>query len=202
MKLIHRINAFATHQPVLVDIYRKLSKEGAILELGSGLGSTELLHRLCLKDNRKLITVDDSAEWLSKYNETFCSKNHSYIECRLDKIIDNKDIVDNEYELVFIDQGEWLSRFETLKYFKDKARFIILHDSDYYPTKGVFGTCIKPLVPFEEPGIYDYSDQFKYFKEFWPIKPWPAESGAPTLLASNFESVDFDIDMSIEEVKI
>ena len=71
----------------------------------------------------------------------------------------------------------WEARHETIKYIKDYSQYIILHDCDYYPHENIF----------------QYSDYFKYWKIFLPPQPWPWRTGPPTLLASNYNTCDFDI---------
>lgn len=198
MKLIHKTNAFATHQPVLIELINRLSKNGAVLELGSGLGSTELLHNLCLKDNRPLLTVDDSQEWLQKYETQFKSPNHKYKLLPIENINSDSEILNTKWELIFVDQGSWENRVETVKVFKDICKFIVVHDSDYFPSTGLMGKVITKAIPLEVPAVVDHSDNFKYFKEFYPSKPWPAESGPPTLVGSNFVPIDFEINMDID----
>jgi hypothetical protein len=202
MKLVHKLNAFATHQPVLIEIFKHLSKEGSVLELGSGLGSTELLHNLCLKDNRKLVTVDDSEEWLQKYENQFTSPNHKYKLLPIENINYDKEILDTKWELIFIDQGSWENRVESVKVFKDICKFLVIHDSDYFPSTGLMGKVITKAIPLETPAVVDHSDNFKYFKEFYPSKPWPAESGPPTLVGSNFVPIDFEVNMDIDFIEI
>ena len=198
MKLIHKTNAFATHQPVLIELFNHLSKDGAVLELGSGLGSTELLHNLCLKDNRSLLTVDDSEEWLQKYEHQFTSSNHKYKLLPIESINSDSEILNTKWELIFVDQGSWENRVESVKVFKDICKFIVVHDSDYFPSMGLMGKVITKAIPLEVPAVVDHYDNFKYFKEFYPSKTWPAESGPPTLVGSNFVPIDFEINMDID----
>jgi len=195
--LIHRTNEYASHQPVLIEILRRTS--GPVLELGSGEGSTRLLHHLC-DGNRYLLTVDDNLEWLERYEE-LSNISHGFLREDLDKITKRDLITRVEWEVVFLDQGDWNSRTECLMYFKDRARFIILHDSLYYPSNGIFGKLIKPLGK-EEEAEATYDDVFKFYKEYYPIKPWNSEFGIMTLVGSNFDPVPESIDMSIESIEV
>ena len=43
-------------------------------------------------------------------------------------------------------------------------------------------------------GIYDFGDLFRYFRVYFPANPWPAVTGPPTLLGSDFESDFPDLD--------
>ena len=73
----------------------------------------------------------------------------------------------------------------------------MLHDCDYFPANHVFGTVIRPLTGTRDRGERKYDDVFKYYKEFFPLEPWPyAPTGPPTLLASDAEPCDWEIDYS------
>jgi len=212
---------YGTHQPVLYAIASKTT--GPIVEFGCGDGSTDLLHEICKKNNRILISIDDNREWLNKFRQKYLGDG--YLEDNSDwhkflfvpgKTDDSNpshwiDFLDNceplkaiNFDLCFIDQSPGLARTVTIIRFKDKARYIILHDCDMYvadkyedfiPNKQAIGKQIKPLDSLKNiSGVYDFSKTFRYFKVYFPPKPWPGHSGPPTLLGSNFESDFPDID--------
>ncbi len=82
---------------------------------------------------------------------------------------------------------------------KDIALYVIVHDCDYFPMHGIFGTTIKlTQLGFDIPGVFDYSDVFENFKVYYPLPPWPGSTGPPTLLGSNFETDMPDVDFSKE----
>lgn len=208
MKLTFKNNDHCTHQPVLIATVRHLSIESNVLELGTGIGSTELLHMLC-KDKHNLMSVDHDSEWLNRYEQQFeCSNplkdgSHTFKLLQLDDILKDYEIINTGWDLVFIDQGSWKSREDCVLYFKDKAKYIILHDSDPYadPFGTALGDQIEPLIKNEKPGISDFSKTFKYWKEFYPPLPWAAPTGPPTLLGSNFYSVgSIQPDWNMEEI--
>lgn len=208
-------DTYATHQPVLVEIANNTN--GPIVEFGCGNGSTDVLHEICKKNHRILISIDDNLEWLNifkeKYLEDGYSKDNSgwhkflFVPGATDgsnpshwtTFLDNCELLKTmNFDLCFIDQSPGLARTITIMHFKDKARYIILHDCDMYvaheyekfiPNTQAIGKQIQPLNSLNNtPGIYDFSKTFQYFKVFFPAKPWPGHSGPPTLLGSNFES--------------
>jgi hypothetical protein len=65
----HRWNDWATHQPVLYTI--ALNTIGPIIEFGCGNSSTDLLHEICKKSNRILISIDDDLDWLNKFRQKY-----------------------------------------------------------------------------------------------------------------------------------
>jgi len=203
----HRTHPFYTHQPVLYEMALRTS--GPIFEFGCGYGSTDMLHEVCKDNKRLLISIDDNLEWLQIFSEKYNNDSewHKFIFVpgkSVDDIdnpqhwvefLNNLGLSKLSVDVCFIDQHPWLGRLETIKYMKDKARFIIVHDCDYFPTNGIFGTTIRPIVN-DTPGLFDFSDIFQYFKVYFPISPWPVWTGPPTLLGSDFEQDLPDIDFN------
>ncbi len=208
-------DTYGTHQPVLYEIATKT--RGPIVEFGCGDSSTDLLHELCKKNKRTLISVDDNLEWLNKFKQKYLDDGYKadnsgwhkflFVPGRTDNsnpshwvdFLNNCELLKTiHFDLCFIDQSPGLARTTTLMHFKDKARYIVLHDCDMYvadeyedfvPNKQAIGKQIKPLNSLKMiPGIYDFSKTFHSFKVYFPPKPWPGHSGPPTLLGSNFES--------------
>jgi len=191
--LSYKSNEFATHQPVLWTYLNET--EGPVLELGSGYGSTMLLHIYCQKMNRILYTVDDNPAWLNKF--TSCASDmHRFV--LLNKIVGNhedashwisflnrEEIRSAQWGLVFIDQSPWEARYHSAEILKNNAQILIIHDCDYYPENNkYFGKVIQRLQPYSTEGEYDFSDMFKYSQVYFPKKPWPAPTGPPTLAGS------------------
>jgi hypothetical protein len=210
IKFVHRTNDWATHQPVLYEMAMRTT--GPIIEFGAGDNSTVILHEICKKQKRILVTVDDNAGWLSKFatryiNDGFKPDNsgwHKFVfvpgrvgdedPSHWIHFLDTSELLKTiNFELCFVDQAPWRGRSETVLRLKDKVKYIILHDCDYF-AHGLLGKMIKPYTVRGVCPILDFSDTFKYFKVFFPLNPWPGESGPPTLLGSNFDPDLPDID--------
>jgi hypothetical protein len=201
----HRTDPFATHQPVLYEV--AMHTAGPIIEFGCGKGSTELLHEICKKQGRLLITLDDDENWLKKFTKKYEGDGYTKENSGWHKFYfvpgkgfnnergqhwikfleENEEIQSISFDLCFIDQSPWMARYETLKRFKDKARYVIIHDVDYFPNQKIFGKIITQIDRNgKEIKEFDFSDVFQSFKIYFPLKPWPLLSGPPTLLGSNF----------------
>ena len=214
-------DAWSTHQPVLYAVAK--STTGPIIEFGCGNGSTDLLHKICQKEGRTLITLDDDLRWLNKFAKKYLGRGYSPDNSGWHKFyfVPGKNLANLEdpshwvdfmeklellssldFDVCFIDQAPWLARYETVKKMRNKARFVIVHDFDYFPMNKVFGKTIKPILN-NQPGEFDFSDVFSNFRVFFPKQPWPADTGPPTLLGSNFEvsfpEVDFSQRISIKD---
>lgn len=204
LTFFHRTDPYQTHQPVLYEM--AMRTDGPIIEFGCGYGSTDLLHELCRKNKRLLISLDDDAEWLNRFKEKYREDSEwhrfFFVSGKPFKESDSAqhwidfmntcDLLQTGYfDICFIDQHPWQARVETVKFMKDKAKFFVLHDCDYFPTVGLFGTTIIPNV-HDQPGVFDFSDIFRYFEVYVPFCPWPKSVGPPTLVGSDIEG-DFPV---------
>jgi hypothetical protein len=204
-------NPYATHQPVLCKIAQMTT--GPIIEFGCGEGSTDMLHAICKKNNRLLISVDHDEEWLNRYAQKYLGdgydpsnsgwhkffmvpkhEGNTLLEDWILFLDENPFLKTVDFDLCFVDQSPGPARTETILRLKDKARYIILHDCDMF-VSGELGSQIQPMDRQNQvPGIYDFSQTFSSFKVYFPPRPWAGASGPPTLLGSNFETDLPDVD--------
>lgn len=193
MKPRHLYDAYSTHQPVLYEAV--LRTAGPVIEFGCGPGSTPLLHQYCADHDRDLFTLESDLEWYKMFAKYITPKHRLIHVSDWDTILADERVRTGPYDVAFIDQAPFEARYATILVLKDIAKFIVLHDCDYFPEHGIFGKNAKRLNGSKDRGLRTYDDIFKYYKEFFPLEPWPyARTGPPTLLASNFESCDWDID--------
>ena len=197
-KLKHNLDANYTHQPVLEKLLSITT--GPILELGCGEGSTELIHQYSLLHNRKTVSVESSEIWLEKYKEKYTNQNHEFIHTNNWEDVNTKLSV-LKWGLVFIDQGSWEARADSFNTFKNISEYLILHDCYYFPKNKLIGKEIEPLLNKENTGIRDWSDDIKYSKEYFP-KEFMYITGPPTLVCSQFNDCNFDVDFTKFEIVI
>lgn len=136
---------WSTHIPMLIKYVQKTDKN--VMELGSGLFSTPLLHWLCR--DKKLVTYENVPEYY-QFAKKFQWKNHSirFIE-DWDKLKTRK-----HWGVIFIDHNDGHRGEDAIK-FKDNADYIIIHDSN--------ADC------------YGYDNIWKHFKyrcDWKECKPW------------------------------
>lgn len=202
----HRTDPYATHQPVLYEIAS--STTGPIIEFGCGYGSTDILHEICRKSGRILISIEDDEEWLNQFSPKYLGdgyeldnsgwhkfyfvpgkKDHTSCEHWLTFFKEHKELFDDQYALTFVDQSPWQARLETIKKFRSISKYIILHDCDFFPEYHFAGkTVLHTDYENSIPGIYEFDDIISHYKLYYPLKPWPLFSGPPTLLGSDFVS--------------
>ncbi len=216
LNLEFRWNDWATHQPVLYEI--ATHTDGPIIEFGCGNGSTPLLHAICRATNRLLISIDDDEDWVKQFAQKYVGDGYEednsgwhkffFVPGRTENTYDINYWISflNDFDLLkttsfdvcFVDQHPGLARSETIRRLKDKAKFIILHDCDCYTSgEQELGHLLAPIDAENNiPGLFDFSPSFRFSKVYFPGKPWPARSGPPTLLGSNFEDyipqIDYD----------
>lgn len=192
IQLFHRLNPFATHQPVLMEVFRRTS--GPVLELGCGHFSTTLLHQLCEPSRRPLMTVESDASWLQPFHKKYHRDWHTFVHAvDWEAALNHPMILDTPWSVVFVDQNPIEARAMSVNLLKNKAEFLVLHDSEYYAKNKYFGKIIEEIEGPHNTGRRDYSDTFRYYKEFFPVPPWHNPFGPPTLVASNKHSCDFEV---------
>ncbi len=183
----HWNNAFATHQPVLYEIAQRCNRP--IVEFGCGEGSTRMLHAICRRRGTNLLTLDSDRDWLARYSATLSSSGHEF------RVVESWDreldaIERQQWGLVFVDQGSWEARAQTVRRLADKADYVIVHDCDALADLELLGSKVRPILGPHDVGERDYGDVFRYWREFFPDAPWPYPvTGPPTLLGSNKHDV-------------
>ena len=135
--MTEEIGGRSTHFPVLEKSLEITN--GAVLELGTGFGSTQELHRLC--KGRRLVSLDNDPRWMSQFIR-FRSENHEFFANsnfdHFDSLIRNTD-----WDVVLVDHAPASRRVVELKKLYH-AKYIIVHDSEdpggVYSFKSVFPT--------------------------------------------------------------
>jgi len=148
-------NTYGTHQRYLIEAVRLT--EGPVLELGSGDGSTPILHSLVAASSqipgRLLITVDNNDEWLERYTG-MTSERHRF--ARRDdpaKFLDESS--NTQMGVVFVDHAPGNTRADAVEKARKVADYVVVHDT-------------------EDNGyeIWDTLQSFKYVRHFRYMRPW------------------------------
>ena len=113
---------YTTHIPMLIKTVQMT--DGPVLELGAGLFSTPLLHWLCL--GRDLFTYETNPDYYN-FAKKFRTNNH---RTRLVDDWDKIDIDNTHWSVVFVDHGPVGRRVIDLIRLKDKADYIVIHDTE------------------------------------------------------------------------
>lgn len=139
---------WSTHMPVLIKLASITT--GPIMEIGSGIYSTPLLHWWCTETNRRLVTYERDKDFI-RFAKEFESEHHIVRLVSDFLTIPNTD----HFSIIFIDH-EGHSRGKTAVHFKDSADYIVIHDSNVV-RKNMY------QIAFPE---------FKYRKDYDRFIPW------------------------------
>ena len=105
-------------------LYKALeSTKGTVLELGTGHGSTKLLHDYCVK--RNLFSFDEKPEWLNKFTHLE-SDTHFFTlieDWRSVKML-------KQAQVIFIDHAPGEDRKQMILDFQDTKGIIVCHDTE------------------------------------------------------------------------
>lgn len=113
---------WSTHMPVLISLFGKTT--GPIMEVGSGVYSTPLLHWLCSLSGRALVTYEKDANFIRLANEY----RDTFHEVHL--VNDYADIPQTgRFGFIFIDHCGH-DRGNTVVRLKDNADYVVIHDSN------------------------------------------------------------------------
>jgi hypothetical protein len=175
---------YGTHASILADV--ACATRGPILELGAGTHSTPILRAVALRMNRTLVTVDHNPRWLdalsfssSPLHQTVTIKGWGRSDFSSEPL---RQLLRQRWALVFVDQGDWWGRLQSIRLLRKRASYICIHDWDALSFASNIGARSKPLVPARESA---------YWTEFMPRK-MPVDcaeyfeecTGPPTLLIS------------------
>lgn len=132
------VDGFASHQPVLMTLLNRI-KNPKVIELGIGYGSTPLI-----VDNSEYSEhYETDLDWFTNLKKEFSSENHIFeLIKNQSKYEWNDEIVfEKEWDIAFIDNASGESRQSNLIKLKDKAKFIICHDTEelYKPSASAYG---------------------------------------------------------------
>lgn len=161
----------STHFPLLMKVVA--ASEGTILELGSGMFSTPLLHWLCFEKQRPLFTWERHLHYLD-FATKFRTDWHHVDHVPKVETLDLAGIAERigRFSIVFIDHSpkKPRTRGDDALLFKDIADYVILHDA------GVEGK--------EKYGYDQLYPHFKYRHDWTGCLPH-------TTVLSNFHDLSF-----------
>lgn len=142
--------SYATHLGSLIACINKT--KGDVLEVGIGLFSTPYLHYACTIGKRNLLSLENDAGWLKTFKSSdfmhFLYGNE-YHKLELVDVYEDSPLIDKEWDVVLIDQTPDGSRKEVAKKLANKAKYIIVHDSNERHEKNYHYSEIYPLFKYK-----------------------------------------------------
>lgn len=104
------------------------TKQGGVIEMGTGHGSTKLLHDYCLVKGRSLYSYDEKEEWGSKFYDLRTDKHSVEVVTDWDSVCYTHK--DSDVSVVFIDHAPGERRKEDILNFKDINGILVCHDTE------------------------------------------------------------------------
>lgn len=125
-KLFTPTNNDLSYYPLLFMAMEE-TKQGDVIEMGMGNGSTPILHDYCEKAKRNLFSYEEKQEWFNKFLDKK-SQNHILV------YITDWDCVKNNHatsaKVIFIDHAPGERRKEDIVNFKDTKGILVIHDTE------------------------------------------------------------------------
>jgi predicted O-methyltransferase YrrM len=137
-----------SYMPVLLNLLYKTT--GPVLELGTGIFSTPVMHWACFDKKRPLISYENNPDYF-KLNEQYNYDFHKIYFINDWNSID----IEKTWDVVLIDCAPALSRKDVAKKLSNYAQYIILHDTWWKEESHFHYKEIFPLFKYK----------FDYFKE-------------------------------------
>lgn len=96
--------------------------DGLVCEFGIGDGSTPFLSGYCQSRHRELISYENNEEWLNKFNQS-----HPHIFIKVDSW---ESLPYFQCDVLLIDHAPGERRWEDIKKYANRAKYIVIHDSE------------------------------------------------------------------------
>ena len=119
---------FETHRPVLCEAVLRV-RDGLILELGAGDGSTPPLHEVSLATGRSVITLDHDPAWIERFAH-LRSENHAIVQVASWTDLDSPIFRSLPIAIAFVDHAPAEQRVVDLRWLAHSARVVVVHDTD------------------------------------------------------------------------
>lgn len=150
-----------------------IAPHGDFLELGMGLYSTPILHRIATHRKQLLVSVDTNANWLNKFAFYNTTRHHRiYQLSSLDELM--KYGLDRHWSLVLVDHTFAEERAKNAIAFASIARVVVVHDTELIS---------EHAYKFEKQRMTSY---FKYVCKFSLYMNEKRDRYTSTTLMSNF----------------
>jgi len=155
---------YSTFLPMLLEAMARTN--GDVLELGAGVFSTPLLHWLCQRQKRNLLTIENDRSWYGFVKRYLRTDHHQILHVA--NWDDADQYIDKEWDVVLIDHSPSERRIEEIKKLANKAKYLVVHDSDPWKDHQYHYSTIYPLFKYRF--NFDQADhQTAVLSNFYPV---------------------------------
>jgi len=136
---------YSTHLPMLLEAMERTT--GDVLELGPGVFSTPILHWLCERDKRNLVTIESDKGWLKFCKQYYQTDLHKFHHV---KTWDEADsLINKKWDVVLVDHSPSARRVEEIKKLANLAKYIVIHDANEWHERIYHLSTIYPLFKYK-----------------------------------------------------
>ena len=167
---------YGSHQPVLIHLLNTIT-EGNVMEFGMGIHSTSIMHTICAKQGRKLLSIDNDMKWFSQ-NEKYRTENHEMHFFNTNKLLNCEyDFFNMDFAIIFVDAAPASLRQFFIEKMKGHTDYMIVHDTEELSHPGIHNG----------QNVYKYNfSSFKHVLHFYKIMP-------TTSIISDLDIIDKNI---------
>lgn len=136
---------YSTFLPMLLEAMDRT--RGDVLELGAGVFSTPILHWMCERHNRQLLTLESDRRWFHLTKHQLKNDNHKFVHIEnWDKA---EDLINKEWDVVLVDHSPSNRRIVEIKKLANLAKYLIVHDAEPWKEKEFRYSEIYPLFKYK-----------------------------------------------------
>jgi len=144
--------------PIVLLAAAYVCNQGPILELGMGMTSTPLLHKLALDQKRRLVSADSDRQWTNQFLTLFGNKTSHRIkhvevqsETGFEWSLAGLSDLEN-WTIVFIDHRPGPRRQFELMLYSQRSDLVVLHDTEQHR-----------MYKYDK-GLEEYSFRYRFTK--------------------------------------
>jgi len=135
---------YSTFMPMLLEAMSRT--HGDVLELGAGVFSTPLLHWLCEKEKRNLLTIESDPLW-SRFTSTYLRSNyHTFLQVK--QWDDATPHINKSWDVVLVDHSPSGRRITEIEKLANLSKFLVIHDSEPWKDREYHYSRIYPLFKY------------------------------------------------------
>lgn len=155
---------YSTFIPMLLEVMARTN--GDVLELGPGVFSTPLLHWLCERQKRNLVTIENKWHWHKFVKQYLETDRHQFIFVR--NWDDAEPYINKEWDVALIDHSPSGRRIVEIEKLANLAKYLVVHDSEPWKEKEYHYSRIYPLFKYRF--NFDKADhQTAVLSNFYPV---------------------------------
>lgn len=155
---------YSTFMPMLLEAMARTN--GDVLELGPGVFSTPLLHWLCERQKRNLLTIENSWRWHRFVKPYLKTDRHQFVFIR--NWDEAEPYINKKWDVVLVDHSPSERRIVEIEKLANLAKYLVVHDTEPWKENVYHFSRIYPLFKYRF--NFDKADhQTTVLSNFFPV---------------------------------